>query len=659
MMSLLFVCVLAAQSAPPPGDPAFVVAPNGNDGAAGTEAAPFATLQKAVEAMRGSTTKKTLLRSGTYFLRGKTVTLDARDHGVQILNYPGERPVLSGGSPVTGWTLAEPAKGIWSASLPAEVESVGAVTVNGEWVDAARTPNRDPRNPQGRSNWFVVEKSLGPPKAHWEPSFNGDKAFTYRDNDLSAAMNFKDEPHAWVEIWDKLGWSADILPITSVDHATRTVTLGNASQFGLAPCSRYFVYGLRSALDAPGEYYVDASKRRILLIPAKGVRPDDAVVTVARYNGGALLAIQGANQVRVSGLEFRDQHNTARWGVPMGGGVKVVSGVRALIENNRFHALGVAVSVEDGATDALIKKNDAYDIGCSGMLLLGSRNTLLGNTIRDVGLVEQAAKGIVVGPDRNVVSHNSIKNVPLYGIIAVGDRADGGIIEYNVLENINQGTNDAGVIYLKNLGKYNAQAREQVRYNLFRGSGGLLVDPKTGAFTQGGTFTFGVYLDDGQSGTDVYGNVMIGVSSGAVFPHNGSDNKIANNLFLNPLNAQLFLETPKPETNVFERNIFYSAALTPTILTKQAGQENVLRNNLFYHAADAGHFGRSFYEWGDGKKMNYDASLAAGFHSGSKLADPMFVNPAAGDYRLQAGSPAKAMGFVDIPFDQIGPAAVK
>jgi hypothetical protein len=149
MKSLVFVCVLAAQSPPPPGAPDFVVAPNGNDGAAGTEAAPFATLEKAVAAMRGSTTKKTLLRGGTYFLRGKTVTIDARDHGVQILNYPGERPVLSGGSPVTGWTLAEPAKGIWSAALPAEVESVGAVTVNGEWYEAARTPNRDPRNPPG------------------------------------------------------------------------------------------------------------------------------------------------------------------------------------------------------------------------------------------------------------------------------------------------------------------------------------------------------------------------------------------------------------------------------------------------------------------------------------------------------------------------------
>jgi hypothetical protein len=645
--------------APPPTDPAFVVAPNGNDAAAGTEAAPFATLQRAVEAMRSSTTKKSLLRGGTYFLRGKTVTLEARDHGVQILNFPGEAPVLSGGTRVQEWAPADPAKNIWAAPLPAGVDSVGAVTVNGDWYEVARTPNRDPNNPQGRSNWFVVEKSLGPPVAPWEPSFNGDKAFTYRNNDLSPAMNLKDEPNAWILVWDKLGWSADILQIASVDHATRTVTLANASQFGLAPCSRYYVYGLRSGLDAPGEYYVDLAKRQLLLIPRKGVNPKEAVIAMSTYNGGALIAINGANQVRISGLEFRDQHNTARWGVSCGGGVKIVSGNHALIENNRFHALGTAVSVEEGATDVMIKKNEAYDLGCSGMLLLGTRTTLLGNTIHDVGLVEQAARGVVVGPNRNIVSYNAIRNVPHYGIIAGGDKVDGGIIEYNVLENVNQGTNDAGVIYLKNLGKYNAAAREQVRYNLIRGSGGLLVDPKTGDFTQGGTFTFGVYLDDGQSGTDVYGNVLIGVSSGAVFPHNGGDNRISNNLFINALNLQLFLETPKPESNVFERNIFYSTNSKPTILTKQPGQENVLRNNLFYHATDPGHFGRSFYEWGDGKKMNYDASLAAGFHSGSKIADPMFVDPAAGDYRLKPGSPALAMGFEPIPFEQIGPAGVK
>jgi hypothetical protein len=32
---------------------------------------------------------------------------------------------------------------------------------------------------------------------------------------------------------------------------------------------------------------------------------------------------------------------------------------------------------------------------------------------------------------------------------------------------------------------------------------------------------------------------------------------------------------------------------------------------------------------------------AAGFHTGSKIADPMFVDPAAGDYRLKPGSPSR------------------
>lgn len=651
--------VLVLCAAAPPDDPAFVVAPGGSDTAAGTEAAPFATPHRAVEAMRSSATKKTLLRGGLYSLRGQTLTLDPRDHGVQLANYPGEKPVLSGGFRVQDWTPVDAAKDVWSAALPAELDKVGVVTVNGDWYDPARTPNRDPANAQARSSWFVVEKSLGPKVQPWEPSFNGDKSFTYRGNDLPASLNLQNEPDAWVQVWDKFGWSADPLRIKSVDPSTRTVTLENASQFGLAPNSRYYLFGLRSGLDAPGEYYVDLAQRKLLLIPKKGVRPSDAVVCVGRFNGGPLVAINGANHVHFSGLEFRDQHNTGRWGVPMGGGVRVVSGTHTVIENCRFHALGVAVTLEDGATDAMVKKNEAYDLGCSGLVMMGTRNTLLGNSVHDVGMMELASRGIVAGAGRNLIAHNWIRNVPQYGIISGNDKADGLIIEYNLLENCCQGTNDAGVIYLKNRGKYNAQAREQVRYNLVRGSGGLTVDPETTAFTQGGTFTFGIYLDDEQSGTDVVGNVLIGISQGAVFPHNGGDNRISNNLFLNPLNAQLFLETSKPSTNVFERNIFVSSASKSTIVVKEHGQENVIRNNLFFHATDAGAFARNFIEWSDGKKMGFDDAQAAGFHTGSKIADPLFVNPAAGDYRLKPGSPATALGFTDIPFEKIGPAGIK
>ena len=36
------------------------------------------------------------------------------------------------------------------------------------------------------------------------------------------------------------------------------------------------------------------------------------------------------------------------------------------------------------------------------------------------------------------------------------------------------------------------------------------------------------------------------------------------------------------------------------------------------------------------------------------IADPMFVDPANGDYRLRPGSPALARGFKEIPYAEIG-----
>lgn len=44
-----------------------------------------------------------------------------------------------------------------------------------------------------------------------------------------------------------------------------------------------------------------------------------------------------------------------------------------------------------------------------------------------------------------------------------------------------------------------------------------------------------------------------------------------------------------------------------------------------------------------------------GFDRHSIVADPMFVDPAADDYRLKPGSPAEKIGFQPIPVDRIGP----
>jgi hypothetical protein len=44
-----------------------------------------------------------------------------------------------------------------------------------------------------------------------------------------------------------------------------------------------------------------------------------------------------------------------------------------------------------------------------------------------------------------------------------------------------------------------------------------------------------------------------------------------------------------------------------------------------------------------------------GFDTHSLVANPLFVNAAKDDYRLQRNSPALKLGFKPIPVDKIGP----
>ena len=43
-----------------------------------------------------------------------------------------------------------------------------------------------------------------------------------------------------------------------------------------------------------------------------------------------------------------------------------------------------------------------------------------------------------------------------------------------------------------------------------------------------------------------------------------------------------------------------------------------------------------------------------GFDAHSVVADPLFVSPESGDFRLAPGSPAYGLGFEPIPVERIG-----
>ena len=109
----------------------YYVSPTGSDAAAGSLAAPFATVQHALSAGADIV----YLRAGTYT---QTLSLDTSFSGSGtrrlVCGYQSEKPVLSGGTTVTGWTLHDAGKNIYQATVGLGVHS------RQFYVDGVRMP---------------------------------------------------------------------------------------------------------------------------------------------------------------------------------------------------------------------------------------------------------------------------------------------------------------------------------------------------------------------------------------------------------------------------------------------------------------------------------------------------------------------------------------
>jgi hypothetical protein len=142
------------------------VAPNGNDRWSGTRAdpdsnrsdGPLATPAAALQAARLARAKATgapervtvILRGGVYEL-DEPLRIGPEDSGIAaerpftIAAYPNEKPVLSGGRRIAGWSKVSGKSNLWTAEIPAVREGkwhFRQLFVNGQRRPRARTPNQ-------------------------------------------------------------------------------------------------------------------------------------------------------------------------------------------------------------------------------------------------------------------------------------------------------------------------------------------------------------------------------------------------------------------------------------------------------------------------------------------------------------------------------------
>jgi ricin-type beta-trefoil lectin protein/parallel beta helix pectate lyase-like protein/glycosyl hydrolase family 141 len=293
----------------------FYVAPDGDDGNAGSITSPFRTLQHARDVVRTATATMTgdinvYLRGGSYPVTS-TIEFGPGDsgtggHRVVYAAYPNETPVLEGGVQVTGWT--QHSGNIWKAPLD-RAGKLRALYVNDKRAYmAAKTIN-------SAGCYGTYNITAGQAAWAWESGSQCAGA-KYSSSDFPAIAGNQDD----IEIETATTWTSAIVGVRQVttDGGSRVALFqqpgaaiaqgaynGNAQVGGTHKVMNAYEF-----LDTPGEFYFDKTSRTLYYYKTDSENMPSATV-FAPNNVTTLLRVAGtstsshARDITFSGLTVR------------------------------------------------------------------------------------------------------------------------------------------------------------------------------------------------------------------------------------------------------------------------------------------------------------------------------------------------------------------
>jgi hypothetical protein len=269
----------------------YYVATNGNNGATGSLAQPFATIQHAADVMSGGDT--CLIRAGTY---REAVAVSNRDN-LTFAAFNGESVVLDGSGVISsGWSLHSGQ--IYRTTLTADVWQL---FVDGEMMIPARWPNADPAVDlwQQSENTYWAEgrdpRSSSPPV------------------DENGIMY--DKPHNGIDLaasgLDLTGAIA-ILNVGSFKTQSRFITTHQpgTNRFTYPPVSItfkdkehfYFVEGKLELLDAENEWFYDpVTKSLYAWLPGGG---NPGARRIQGKTNAYCFTATNCDNLTISGIDF-------------------------------------------------------------------------------------------------------------------------------------------------------------------------------------------------------------------------------------------------------------------------------------------------------------------------------------------------------------------
>ena len=683
-------------------DADFYVAVDGSDDNDGSFERPFATIEKARDAVRamdksGKTGITVAIKAGEY--RVTSLTFTAEDSGTEecpilycaygdgevILNAgvtldPADFEKVSGETAdrlydsardhvycvdlskygITAGDYGElHATGSYSTADKYDGYSEGTknceLFIDGVRQTIARYPNE---------GWLKTGQVL----EHGQPWESNDAPHTKvegweelrnpRGETYSIDQELADRINSWAEldeVWMYGYWSYDwapgSTPIGNFDYENLTLQNKFVAIYDSHEGMNYYFYNVLEELDAPGEWYLDRNTGILYMYQPDDLANSDMMLSLSAE---AIIAVDKAEHLTFRGFTLQ---GTRGDGITIAGNNNTVE--YCLIKN----IAGTGIWV-DGYNN-LVSSNEITKTGDGGVYVTGgdketltpSGNRVYNNHIHHWGEVT-GFMGIRCKGVGNLIDHNEIHDYRDTGIEYGGNDH---IIEYNVIYNVDLETSDGGAIYN---GRSWTDYGCIIRYNAIFDMG-----------TPGFSTPNGIYMDDDLSGQQVYGNLLVNVPDAGIYLHGGHDNEVWGNVIINTGDSGIKLSESIYYSNM-SQNIPYTllpnweSSFKDTEIWKNAYPEmqkwfwdesktddpyfignasnNRITGNLLVNTA--GELGRIDKFSGSLCDISGNAAYTL------DMLEAIFVDPDNGDYRLREDSIVYELipGFEELPIDKMG-----
>ena len=659
----------------------FHVDPSAASGGDGSPESPFSTLEAARDAVRGAkgVPREVVLHPGVY-RRKEPLVLGPEDSGVV------ERPVIwraltPGKAELEAGLVIAPER--WEKPTPSDLERLddtakGHVLCLDLKAFDVKNSRPFPGKFAGRGGLLELHANgVRQPLSRWPDGFPEKSAIMGEvlergriENGVQTPGRFKSEEDrcsrwkvdrgVWLEGYWRAPWEPVVLKVASIESASRTITFAEAlpngigSKYAKPPAlgnrdEPWWALNLPEEITEPGEWAVDFPSQRLFWWPPnaqalEGARLADMEGPVIRFNGVKHARLEGVRVVR---------------GLGHGVELKACEFVEvAGVEVTHCGGSGVVVN---GGTENVVRSCDLHDLGESGVILMGGdRKTLRpcnhlaeNNHIWRVGVLRKTyAPGILIGAEWGGgggdgssvgcrVRHNLIHDTPHAGILYGGNDH---LIEFNEVARTVLTSSDMGAIYTQ--GDWASQGNV-VRHNYIHDN------PRA----------IGVYLDDGDSGDTVEGNLFVRNINGPSIC-GGHQNVVTGNLVFDCNRFGLYIDARGVARgyDLKSRHFQKLSALPfqqppwseryPLLAhlpetDPRIPRDNKMTGNVIARCPKA--------EYRNGKAEELQFSVVEGNLDLGK-SSPGFVDEVHNDFRLRPDAVVfeRLPGFKPLPFDQMG-----